>query len=200
LRGSLPPDLRARYEGWLQKLGKDADTDDSYLAALAALDLESEFHKHEALDGKDADARVSRIADDKGVKTKPLATYEAMPILKEIGGLSSDQERACMKDGLDDLDTEAVHAAAAARAWSTGDVAGMKAHYSEIKLYSCFEQTESFAQDRVRVVSDAANAVHESVTKPGKSLIVVGMGYLLRKDGLLDRLAAQGFKIEGPPG
>jgi uncharacterized protein YbaP (TraB family) len=43
------------------------------------------------------------------------------------------------------------------------------------------------------------SAVHESLTKPGKSLIVVSLGYLLRKDGLLDRLKAEGITVEGPP-
>jgi uncharacterized protein YbaP (TraB family) len=198
LLGSLPPDLRARYSAWLARLGKDADTDEDYLASIAALDLEHTFQTHTGLDGRSIDAQIDRIADRNDTPAKPIASLEAMPMVDEVPKLSAEAQAKCMRDALDDIDAQSVHAVAAAQAWATGDLAGLKAHYSDAKLYSCFDQTKTFASYRDQVVGETMNAIHASLTKPGKSLIVVSLGYLLRKDGLLDRLNAEGITVEGP--
>jgi len=200
LEASLPPDMKDRYAAMLVKLGKDADSYADYLAPLVALSLEGDFREHAGLDGRDADVRIERIARAKNVPTKPLASYEAMPILKEAVALPAQAQRACLADALDDIDVQVIHADAAARAWAVGDLAGVKANYSEIKLYDCFQQTKSFAADWAHVVDDAMKAIDDALAKPGKSLIVIGMGPLLRKNGVLDRLQARGIKVEGPPG
>ena len=197
-RASLPPDLRTRYENWMAKLEKKADEDDKYLAAIAALDLENSFRSSAALDGKDAGPTIERIAGHVDADTKPLAVYEALPIADEIETMSPQTQQQCMKDALDDLDVQSVNAQLAAQAWATGDLAGVKAHYSEAKLNGCFEQTRTFAAARDQIVGLAMNAVNESLSKPGKNLIVMDMGYLLRNNGLLDRLAARGITVEGP--
>lgn len=200
LRATLPADLRARYEGWMTKLGKKVDDDDDYLAAIAALDLEGSFRDKFELDGKETGAAIERIADRADVPSKSLATYQAMPVVDEVQGMSPETQRLCMKAALDDIDTQSANAKLAAQAWATGDLAGIKAHYSETKLNGCFEKTKTFAAARDQIVGLAMNAVNESLSKPGKNLIVIDIGYLLRNNGLLDRIAAQGITVEGPPG
>jgi uncharacterized protein YbaP (TraB family) len=199
LLGSLPPDLRARYSAWLTKLSEDADTDEDYLPAIAALDLENTFHSKTGLDGRAINSQIDGIADHNDTDAKPIASFAAMPIVDEVQNMTADSQARCMRDALDDIDAESIHATAAAQAWTTGDLAGLKAHYSDAKLYGCFDQTKSFASYRDQVVGETMSALHESLTKPGKSLIVVSLGYLLRKDGLLDRLKTEGITVEGPP-
>jgi uncharacterized protein YbaP (TraB family) len=199
LQTALPADLRARYAAWLVKLGKDDDTDADYLPAIAALDLEGMFRKNAGLE-ENPDKRIRKLAEKDGVPAKPLSVYQAMPIIDEVQTLSPASESACMKNALDDIDTEAVHAEAAARAWAIGDLAGIKANYSEAKLYDCFSQTRTFAADREHLTDDALNAIRESLATPGKSLIVMSIGALLRQGGLIDRLKQQNIAVEGPTG
>jgi hypothetical protein len=199
LRATLPADLRARYESWMTKLGKKVDDDDDYLAAIAALDLEGSFRDKFELDGKETGAAIERIADRADVKSKSLATYQAMPVVDEVQAMSAETQRQCMKAALDDIDAQSANAQLAAQAWAMGDLAGIKAHYSETKLNGCFEKTKTFAAARDQIAGLAMNAVNESLSKPGKNLIVIDIGYLLRNNGLLDRLAAQGITVEGPP-
>jgi uncharacterized protein YbaP (TraB family) len=198
LQTVLPEDLKSRYAAWLAKLGKDPGKDDEYLPAIAALDLEKMFQDHAGLEAE-PDSRIERIADRLGAPAKPLSVYQAMPIVNEIQTLSPENERACLKDALDDIDVQAAHADAAARAWAVGDIAGVKANYSETKLFECFSQTKTFAADREQATKDALDAVHASLAAPGKSLIVISMGTLLRQGGLLDRLKQQNIVVEGPP-
>ncbi|HEY5339302.1 MAG TPA: TraB/GumN family protein [Rhizomicrobium sp.] len=199
LQTTLPPDLQARRAAWLAKIKADADTDERYQPAMAAVDLEAMFRNRTGLDGEEADSRIEKLADKADVEAKPLATYEMMPIVDEIPSLNAQSENICMKDALDDIDTQAAHADAAARAWAVGDLAGVKANYSDTRLYDCFAQTQSFASDRERAIVKTLSAVHASLAKPGKSLILVGIGVLLQKDGVLDRLKTQGITVEGPP-
>ncbi len=122
-----------------------------------------------------------------------------MPLVDEVQSLPPQAELACMRDALDDIETQSLHADAAAQAWAVGDIASVKAHYSEAKVYSCFDQLQKFAAIRERVTEETFKAVQDSLTKLGKSVVVVSMGDLLRKGGLLDRLSAAGLKVEGPP-
>lgn len=198
LEETLPPALRARFVAARTALGKDADAYSDDLAALSALGMERDFHDHAGLDGTSADKTVAKLARKYHVRVKPIATYEAMPIVREIPKLSDAAQQACLTGALDDIDIQTLHAEAAARAWAVGDIAGVKTHYSESNLYSCFDQTKSFAADRETLISDAFATVRNALAEPGKTLVVLGMGPLLRKAGLLDRLEANGIAVSIP--
>ncbi len=200
LRATLPPDMRKHFEDWLVKSGDDADDYDDYLAAFAGLRLEGDYQKAAKLDGRAVTWRISGLADLAGVKSKPIASYNALPIADDVGSLTTDQELRCMRDALDDLDTIAAHATQASHAWSIGDVAGMKAHYSEPKIYGCFDQTETFANDREDMIAKTVKTIDAALTKPGRTVFVMSLGIFLRKNGVMERLVAQGLKVEGPPG
>jgi hypothetical protein len=200
LRATLPPDLRKRFEDWLVKVGDDSDDYDNELAAVAGLRLEGDYQKFAKMDGRSIIWRISGLAEVAGVKAKPLASYNLMPITDDVGSLSATQELDCMRSALEDMDTMSAHAAQAAHAWSIGDVAGLKAHYSEAKAYSCLDQTKTFANDRADTIATTVKTIDGALTKPGRTVFVMELGIFLRKDGVLDRLAAQGIKVEGPRG
>lgn len=198
LEETLPPALRARFVAARTALGKDANAYSDDLAALSAYDMENDFHGRAGLDGTSAGKTVAKLARKYHVRVKPIATYEAMPIIREIPKLSDAAQRACLTGALDDIDIQTLHADAAARAWAVGDIAGVKAHYSENNLYSCFDQTKSFAAVRETLISDVFATVRNALAKPGKTLVVLGIGTLLRKGGLLDRLEANGIAVSSP--
>ena len=200
LHSTLPPDMRQRFEDWLAKSGDSAGDYDDYLAAVAGLRLESDYLKTVKFDGRNITWRISGLADLADVKAKPIASYNALSIADEVSGLTADQELRCMRDALDDLDTMSAHAAEAAHAWSIGDVAGMKAHYSEAKANSCFDQIKTYTDDRENMIAKTVKAINAALTKPGRTVFVMNLGIFLRKNGVMDRLAAQGLKVEGPPG
>jgi hypothetical protein len=200
LRGTLPPDMRKHFEDWLVKSGDDADDYDGYLAAVAGLRLESDYQKTAKFDGRNITWRISGLAELARVDAKPIASYNAMPLAGEVSGLTADQELRCMHYALDDLDTMSAHAVNAAHAWSIGDVAGMKAHYSEPKAYACFDQMKTFVNDREDMIAKTVKTIDAALTKPGRTVFVMSLGIFLRKNGVMDRLSAQGLRVEGPPG
>ena len=102
-----------------------------------------------------------------------------------------------MKAALDDIDAVSAHAAAAAKAWASGDLAGIKANYSEQRFESCIQSMPSFAALFQRAVNDSVNAVDTALAQHGKTVMVASIGSLLRQNGILDRLRAEGATIKG---
>ena len=103
-----------------------------------------------------------------------------------------------MKAALDDIDAQSVHARPAAEAWAVGNLDGIKANYSEDRFESCIQSMPSFAALFTRAVNDSAAAADAALNKKGKSVMVVSIGVLLRKGGILDRLKAEGLTVDAP--
>ncbi len=195
---TLPEPLRKRYLAALPKSGHGADRYSSLRPPLALLRLEGDVIDAEGLTGKEPSSSIERIARRLDVKTKPVADYEALPMLKALPQMSPAANEACVKDALDDLDDIAAHAKAAAEAWAVGDLDALKANWSEQRFQSCIEAVPGVSVLFQRAVHDSVAAVDAALTKPGKTVMLVSFGALLKKDGILDRLKAEGLAIEQP--
>jgi len=196
MESTLPDALRKRFVAAREKIGRDADRYASLRVPLAALRLEGDFQKTNALAPNGLVKTVERLARQSGVAAKPLADYEAIPMLKRLPSMSRAANEACMKAALDDIDTVSAHAQAAADAWAVGDLDRLEANYSEDRFESCVQAMPDLAALFKRAVNDSANAVDAALNEKGKTAMVVSFGTLLRRDGLLDRLKAQGLKVE----
>ncbi len=201
LQTVLPEDLKSRYAAWLAKLGKDPGKDDEYLLGLhrGARSGEDVPRSRRARSRTGQPNRTHR-GPARRAKPKPLSVYQAMPIVNEIQTLSPENERACLKDALDDIDVQAPRMRTRQRA--PGRLATLRAskptipkpNFSNVSRKP--KPSPPIASRRRRMRLDA---VHASLAAPGKSLIVISMGTLLRQGGLLDRLKQQNIVVEGPP-
>jgi len=198
LESTLPPPLKARFVAMRNSLHKDSDDYSEYKASVAGFMLERDFLRANDLNGAQPLKTIEGVAERATVPSRRVATYEALDVIKEVPSLSNTGNWACMKDSLDDIDVMAQHARLAAQAWATGDLDGIKANYSDPKALDCLGQSASFSKLWARSVNDTLSAVNTALKTPGKTVAVVGIGELLRKNGLVDRLKAEGFAVEGP--
>ncbi|HWA89010.1 MAG TPA: TraB/GumN family protein [Rhizomicrobium sp.] len=195
---TLPEALRKRYVAAVAKSGKDPDRYASMRPPLALLRLEGDVIEAEGLSVKEPSDSIERIARHAGVRAKPVADYEAIPMLRQLPAMSQVANLACVKDALDDMDALDAHARAAAEAWANGDLDGMKANYSEQRFQSCLQAVPGAAALFERAVRDSVAAANDALGRKGRTAMVVNVGVLLRKGGILDRLAAEGLEVEGP--
>lgn len=194
MESTLPADLRARFVAQRESIHRDAGRYASLRVPLAALRLEGDMLEAAKLT-RDGPARtVEKIARKLGVPSKPLAEYEALPLLRKLDTMSKAQNEACARDALDDID--AIKAHAAAGAWANGDLDGIKAAYSEERFQSCIQAVPGASDLFARAVRDTLNAVHAALAEPGKTVIVMGLPTILKRGGLVDKLAAEGLKVE----
>jgi uncharacterized protein YbaP (TraB family) len=118
--------------------------------------------------------------------------------LKELLRLPQDQQQTCLRLAIADTEARAMHADAVATAWTVGDIKGIKAHYTQPFLPQCAGSTASFAKIYSRSVADYLSAIDDALSKPGKVVMMVEIGALLRNTGVIEKLHTQGVTIEGP--
>ena len=75
----------------------------------------------------------------------------------------------------------------------------VKAHYAETRLLECITAaSQQAAAINALSVSLIVGGLDEALKTPGKSVAVIGIGPLLRQDGVLEQLAARGVTIDHP--
>jgi len=62
----------------------------------------------------------------------------------------------------------------------------------------CVKQVASFGKFVDRAVVDYLEAIHESLARPGKVVMLTDIGSLLRQTGVAEELHKEGVIIEGP--
>jgi len=198
VESTLPTDLRARFIAARERIHGDAGRYSGLRPPLAALRLEGDVLKAQRLAVDEPAGTLRHLARETGVPSRFVADYEAIPMLRQLPDMPEAANHACVKAALDDIDTVSAHAAAAAKAWASGDLAGIKANYSEQRFESCIQSVPSVAALFQRAVNDSVSAVDTALAQHGKTVMAASIGSLLRQNGILDRLRAEGATIEGP--
>jgi hypothetical protein len=199
LEPSLSPELRARFVATREKLDqKDAHykTDTPLRAALR---LQQDLQEKLDLTRDEPRETIASLARSRHVPSTPIARYEVLDAAEDVLKLNPDQQRACLAQSVEDVDRQLVHAVPAAQAWAIGDIRNVKANYGESRLADCvIAAVHSVAGISERNVTDYTAAINAALDKPGKSIAVIDIGPLLKRDGVLERLEALHVAIEGP--
>ncbi len=196
MESTLSPGLRARFVAAREKIHQDADRYAGVRVPLAGLRFEGDFLKDRGLTQDEPMSTLKHLAREADVSSRPIAEYEAFPMLKRLPEMSTAANETCLKASLDDADSFGLHAVPAAQAWAKGDLDGVEAHYSELRFEACIQAVPGLADLFQRAVNDSMNALNDALAQPGKTVMVVTLGEMLRKNGILDRLGAEGLRVD----
>lgn len=195
---TLPPELKARFVALLDQLKSPKEKLNDDPPILAAMLLENDFAAHAKLAKGGFVDTAERLASDNDVPVQQIAEYDALGLVKEMLRLPQPAQQACLEEAVTNVEQRMVHAGPLAKAWSTGDVKGIKAHYTPRAFWQCANATASFGKLYDRAVADYLKAVHEALSRPGKTVLVTDVGPLLRNTGVIEKLHAEGIEVEGP--
>lgn len=199
LEDGLPSDLRTRLETIRAAVGADARDYRTDIPIRAAVRLAQDFLKNADLGYREPRATVERLASRQRLSIAPVSRFDVMDAVRDLLKLTPEQQRACLSQAIEDVTWARVHAEPAARAWSVGDIRAVKAHYSESRLFGCvIAQVERIGNIDARNIAETVTALDGALNQPGKTVALVQMGPLLRRDGVLARLRAAGVAIEAP--
>lgn len=198
LEASLPADLRSRFVAARQAIHQDAGRYGDDAPVIAAFKLQSDFNDFNKLSAREPEQTIEHIARAHGVRVHRLGDYDAMPMLRELLKLQPEAAAACIADALDGIAGSAAHARPAADAWADGEVKLMEANYVPPAMTACLGQAKSFGKTYQRSVADATAIIDKALATPGKTVMVLDLGSLLRNSGVVDKLRAEGVRIEGP--
>jgi len=198
LEATLSEPLRGRFVRARSTSHRDADRYAEYKPSVAGFMLEGDYLKANKLSMTQPTTTLEWLASQEAVPVRRIATYPALDVVREVPSLSAEGNRKCLADSLDDIEVMSAHAKPAANAWATGDIEGIKAHYSEPNALDCLGQSATFSKLWQRSVDDTVNAIDSALKHRGKTVVVINIGEFLRKNGVLERLKAQGLQVDGP--
>ncbi len=200
LDGVLGAPLAARFASARAIVHRDADHYAGDALPVAALELEGDFLSAKGLVLAEPADTIESLARSSNAEVRHVAKYDAMPSIEAILKASPDKGRACVEVAINDIEFQNVHANAAAEAWAVGDVAGIKANYSDSNVIECLLAIAPEATElEARATADTVSAIETALSEGGRTVAVVGIGQLLRKNGVLEKLHADGIAVEGPP-
>ena len=139
------------------------------------------------------------MARAQGVPVRTLAKLSLAPVFDALAGLPDAGQLACLDASVDEVDEEAAGARAAAQAWADGRLAEVKAHWANAVLDRCLLPQTRVQGVLERGTAEAAAEVERALGEPGRTVALVDLRFLLRANGLLDRLAADGAVVDAPP-
>ena len=166
---------------------------------LAAMRLGSDFRHVDYLTTHEPEDAIAVLARAGHVAVHRIATYDLVSSAEEILKLPPAITGRCIEAAIHDIDFQSRHVRAAANAWATGDVAGMMANWAPSNYYACLEQMSPHATAiDSREIGDTVEAVNAALAYGGRTLVVVDIGDLLSKEGVIERLKAEGVSVTGP--
>ena len=197
LEETLPPDLRSRFVGARTAARQDAGRYGRLKPYVAAFMLVGDYREAGGLSAAKPDSTVEKLAKAHKVPIRPVAEYRVAAAIKTASPMTEAQSFACLQDAVDEVQWESDQSRATAAAWAAGDLKAVRASYPPSPLERCLQQVPNTAVIE-RGTEDSTRAIAAALTKPGKAVAIVDLNFLLRPNGVLDRLKAQGATITVP--
>ncbi len=195
---ALPLDLRARFDRDRDSLRLDPKRYRHWKPAVAGLLLLADARRAAGLSEDKPGTTVAKMARAAHTPVRVVGEFKAKPLFDAAAKMSDAQNLACLSAALDDIDREAGHAVPAAAAWAVGDLKGVRDNSSASLLDRCLLQLPSVQSVLEQGTRDAVSTIDAALKRPGRSVAVIDLTFLLRPNGVLDRLKAQGAQIGVP--
>jgi hypothetical protein len=196
---TLPPDLRARFDRVRDSFHGDPKRYQHWKPAVAGLLLLGDFRRAAGLSEEKPGTTVVKLARVAHAEVRTVGQFKAKPLFDAAARMSEAQNQACLSAALDDVEREAGHARPAAAAWAVGDLKGVRENSSASLLDSCLLQLPSVQSMVEQGTRDAVQTLNAALNRPGRSVAVIDLTFLLRRNGVLDRLKAEGDQVTVPP-
>jgi uncharacterized protein YbaP (TraB family) len=197
LEETLPKPLRDRFAGARIASRQEPGRYGRLKPYVAAFMLVGDYREAAGLSSAKPDSTVEKLAKARGVPIRPAAEYRVASAIKQAGQLSPAAGLACLEDAVDQVELENNQAQALGAAWAAGDLKVVRSRYGPSPLERCLQQVPNVAVVE-RGTEDSTQAILQALARPGKAVAVVDMNFLLRPNGVLDRLKAQGATITVP--
>lgn len=201
MRQTLPADLRERLETRLKIMKEKPDAMDDIKPAFAG------FLVANSQDGGDISIsvggvteRIRDIAKSRDLKQRPriqnLPDYSLVDAIKALATAPKPLQELCLDAGLRQAERGEGGIKATAQRWAEGQVREVVS--ADRGFQRCLDSTPSIAKELRAGRDDAVEAIAKALKTPGKAVAVIELRSLLAKDGVLDRLRAQGFTVTAP--
>jgi hypothetical protein len=195
----MPPDLRARFVAARTHAYQKEDRYAHWKPAVAGFLLLSDYRRSYGFsEGKPA-TTVEKMAKGMHVPAQPIGAVRVGLLMKVASRLDDRQNLECLSDTLNQMEYEGAHAPDLNDDWARGNVLSINARYRVSALQRCLMRAPGANAVIDDEMNKAADRLWSELQKPGKTVAVIDMAWLLPQGGLLDRLKAKGAVVGPPP-
>jgi hypothetical protein len=199
LESHLPPEMRTRFVAAREAAHQPASRYAHWKPAVAGeLLLSDSRHQFGYSMGKPG-TTIAKIAKGMGIPSKVISHYSLNSLVSVGTKLDAQQNLACLDDALLQAKYEQDHVGDMNDDWARGNVLSVNARYRIQPIQRCLMMAPGARKEIERAMAEAADRLWAELQKPGKTVAVMDMAWLLPKDGLLDRLKARGATVSEPP-
>ena len=198
LDARLPQPLRARFEAATRTAGQTPAHYARLRPAAAGAFLVSDFRRTAGFSSAKPGSTLERMAKAQGVPVRTLPGLSLAPFINSLLGLPEAQQLACLNAAVDEIDEERARARAASQAWADGKLAQVQANWSTALLEGCALPNARVQALLEQGTETATRDMEAMLRSPGRTVALVDLHFLLRANGLLDRLEADGAQVTVP--
>lgn len=198
LEDQLPPDLKARFAESRIQARKGAGEYKNWRPAVAGFLLLSDFRQVAGLSEAKPVSTVERMAKARKLKVKAVGQYRMSAVTTIASKLSPEDQLYCLRVALDEIAYDGAHSTTIGQDWAEGDLASVRARYRASAAQRCLMHAPGGAALLEKGVGLTTDAMEEALKRPGVTVAVVDLGFLLPANGVLDRLKAGGATITSP--
>ncbi len=142
---------------------------------------------------------IAHMAQKQKVPVRRAGQVDASVLVNRLSNLDAAAGEACLVNYLDGIDYDETVFPKVIEAWGKGDIKTVTQNYQDQPYLTCdLANPDSAAFIQSYAVDMMVDALGEQLQMPGKSMAVVEISDLLRKDGVLDKLRAQGVEVTSP--
>ena len=198
LEDQLPPDLKARFVESRTQARKGAGEYKNWKPAVAGFLLLSDFRQAAGLSEAKPVSTIERMAKARKLKVKAVGQYRMSAVTTIASKLSPEDQLYCLRVALDEIAYDGAHSTTIGQDWAQGDLASVRARYRASAAQRCLMHAPGGAALLERGVAQTTEAMSEALKRPGVTVAVVDLGFLVPANGVLDRLKAGGATITSP--
>ncbi len=194
----IPPDLRDRVVETRRQAKVKADRYAKWKPAVAGALLLSDFRQAQGVSEAKPANQVEDLAKAARVPVKAMAELPISALMKAAGDLNAQQQIVCLRGFLNQITFEGARPGELGKAWAVGDLAGVRRNTPSQAYETCLAQVGGGQALRERAVAESTATLLQALRTPGKTVAIIDLSQLQRRNGVLDRLKAAGAEITVP--
>jgi uncharacterized protein YbaP (TraB family) len=204
LKDWLPPDLYSRWNALKARYEVRGNSIDKEVPVLAAMHLYwRALEVAKLAPARDVERTVLKLTRKNKVRITQteLKVKDPREVVTQFGEIPRDIQVRCLAAIVARLERDMDTIKAQADAWAAGDVETLRKlpYPQEISICTDALETSGRMKDMIDHINTSWNRTIEGALTNGPSTLAVKPIYdLLGEDGVLARLRAKGYQIEGP--
>lgn len=204
LKNVLPADLYARFAALRLKYTGDGDKWERYRPIVASAFLQqAAFHQVGLSARLDLGAAVRVLAKKHRARIEEIKVAGAGDVIDALKTMPPPTEWKCVAASLATVESDLPRLIERAQAWAGGNIERIESLPEPAEVDACLQALDSGAAAGdllARIRRTWLEAMEKALGSAGTTLAVVNMDLLLGRAGLLERLRADGYEVEGPAG